>query len=131
MAASYQTGTASSPSNLLQTLATWLTAQGWTVNQSATDASGWRLHVSKNSYFMNLRAAMNETIWNTQNRAGYGIGLYGGTGYSGAAAWNAQAGAPNASGGAIVVGASMNLNSGAIVAYHFLDDGNDHITVVV
>ena len=37
MAASYQTGISSSPTNLLQTIVSWLTAQGWTVDLSASD----------------------------------------------------------------------------------------------
>lgn len=133
MAASYQTGTASSPTNLLQTLVTWLVAQGWTQDSSAADGSGWRAHLHKGGLYVNLRAAMNETIWNYTNggTAGYGIGLYLGDGYSGAANWRSQSGGPLASGTSNTVGAGMRLGSGAIVAYHFFDDGADHITVVV
>ena len=47
MAASYQTGIASSPTNLLQTLVAWLMAQGWTVNQSEQEGTGWRAHLVK------------------------------------------------------------------------------------
>lgn len=133
MAASYQTGTASSPTNLLQTLVTWLVAHGWTQDASAADGSGHRAHLHKNGLYVNLRSAMNESnIWAIQfGTPGYGIGLYLGDGYSGAAAWNAQSGGPVSSGTASRIGVGMNLPSGSITAYHFLDDGSDHIAVLV
>lgn len=136
MAAAYQTGTASSPSNLLQSLVTWLTAQGWTVDASAAEGAGWRAHLHKGGLYVSLRAAMNETIWSNEitSQVGYGIGLYLGTGYSGAAAWDAQAGGPDTlvplTGGK-KVGCGINLFSGAIAAYHFFDDGLDNIAVIV
>jgi len=135
VAASYQTGVSTSPINLLQTLVTWLVGQGWTTDLSAADGPGWRAHLHKGGQYVNLRAAMNEKIfpgpggqidWTT----GYGLGLYLGTGHSGAAAWNAQAGAPTTNNGH-VTGAGASLPSGAVSAYHFFDDGSDHITVVV
>lgn len=134
MAAAYQTGTATSPTNLLQTLVTWLVAQGWTSNMSQADGTGWRAHLSKGSVYVNLRATPgSETVWaggasSTANQIG--IGLYTGTGYSGASAWNAQAGGPIGSAVAYTVGAFMNLPVGSIVAYHFFDDGADNIVVV-
>lgn len=136
MAAAYQTGTASSPSALLQALVTWLSSQGWTVDLSAASGSGWRAHLHKNGLYANLRAAMNERIWprgadwHDYGTGGYGIGLYLGDGYSGAAGWAAQSGAPVRDDGT-TIGAGVNLPSGAVTAYHFFDDGSDHITVVV
>jgi len=135
MAASYSTGVASSPVNLLQSLVAWLAAQGWTTDLSAADGPGWRAHLHRGTQWVNLRAAMNEKIfpgpsgqidWTT----GYGLGLYLGTGFSGATAWNAQAGAPVTNNGH-VTGAGMSLPSGSVSAYHFFDDGADHVTVVV
>ena len=132
MAADYQTGTASGPTDLLNTLVTWLTAQGWTVDANTTDGSGKRAHLHKGSDYVNLRSAVNEAIWpNLAGSAFYGIGLYMGTGYSGAAGWAAQAGGPIKSGGSDTVGGSMKLEVGAITAYHFFDDGSDNILVVV
>lgn len=131
MAASYQTGTASSPTNLLQTLVTWLVAQGWTQDQSAADGTGWRAHLHKGGLYVNLRAAVNESVWTYNNGAGHGIGLYLGDGYSGAINWRSQSGGPLANGTANTVGAGVILGSGAVTAYHFFDDGADHIAVVV
>ena len=130
MAAAYQTGTASSPTNLLTTLVTWLVAQGWTQDASAADGSGHRAHLHKSGVYVNLRAAMNEQIWTYNQGAGYGVGVYLGSGYSGAAAWNAQAGAPQQTGTSNVIGAGMCLNSGTCT-YYFFDDGLDNICVVV
>ena len=131
MAASYSTGTATSPTDLLQKLVTWLVAQGWTQDASAADASGWRAHLHKSGLYVNLRSSMNETIWNYQDAAGYGIGFYLGSGYSGASSWKAQAGGPVQSGTSNTIGAGMRLGSGAITGYRFFDDGNDQIVIVV
>lgn len=132
MAANYASGSASSPTDLLNSLVTFLTTQGWTIDANAVDGSGKRVHAHKGSDYINLRSAMNETPFSgLGGNAGYGIGLYMGTGYSGAAAWNAQAGGPVRQGAADLVGAAMLLPSGAISAYHFFDDGADNITVVV
>lgn len=132
MAAAYQTGSASSPTDLLQKLVTWLVAQGWTQNMSQADGSGWRAHLNKGSHYVNMRSAMNEQIWAGANYTNaYGIGLYLGTGYSGASAWNAQAGGPVGDGQTYTVGVGMQLPSGSIIAYHLFDDGSDNIAVVV
>lgn len=140
MAAAYQTGTATGPTDLLQKLVTFLVAQGWTSDASASYGAGWRAHLHKGSQYVNLRAIVNEaanasTVWGSgsgaSSTAGYGLALYLGDGYSGAAAWNAQSGGPKDSGGTNPVGAGMFLDAGAIPAYFFFDDGADHVTVVV
>lgn len=139
MAASYQTGIASSPTDLLQTLVAWLMAQGWTVNQSEQDGTGWRAHLVKSgSLHVNLRAAEDERIWpqglsgyHDIGTGGYGIGLYLGNGWDGMSLWNEQPGGPTRPYDGSTSGCGMNLPQGQIAAYHFFDDGNDHITVVV
>ncbi len=131
MAASYVTGAATSPIDLLQLLVSWLVAQGWTSDSSVSDSPGWRAHLHKNGLYVNLRAAMSESIWNYNYGGGYGIGVYLGTGYSGASNWRSQAGGPVFSGSSSVVGAGVCLGSGAVPHYHFFDDGNDNIVVVV
>lgn len=132
MAASYSTGSATGPTDLLQKLVTWLVAQGWTTASSVADGTGWRSHVHKGGLYVNMRSAVNESIWNYNNTGtGYGLGLYLGDGYSGASNWRSQSGGPLSSGTANVVGAGMLLNAGSISAYHFFDNGSDHIVVVV
>jgi len=139
MAASYQTGISNSPTNLLQTLVAWLAAQGWTVNQSEQDGTGWRAHLVKaGSLHVNLRAAENERLWTKGSGGyhdlgdgGYGIGLYLGTGWDSESPWDAQPGGPMRPYDLTTSGCGMNLPQGQISAYHFFDDGNDHITVVI
>lgn len=136
MAASYETGISSSPTNLLQTLVSWLVGQGWTSDMSQADGSGWRAHLHKGSLYVNLRAAENERIWpaasgyHDRGDGGYGIGIYLGTGFDSGAAWHLQASRPERSDGT-TAGCGMNLPSGAVAGYHLFDDGADNITVVV
>lgn len=136
MAAAYTTGISSSPTNLLQTLVSWLTTGGWTVDSSVSDGTGWRAHLHKSGLYVNLRAAMNETIYPYgvsdyhDSSAGYGIGVYLGDGYSGGSSWIEQSGGPARADGS-VVGVGANLPSGSVAAYHLFDDGSDNIVVVV
>lgn len=132
MAANYASGAATSPTDLLNLLVTFLTTQGWTIDANATDGAGKRVHAHKGSDYINLRSVINEAVWpGLGGNVGYGIALYMGTGYSGASGWAAQAGGPIRTGGTETVGAIMILPSGAISAYHFFDDGADNIVVVV
>lgn len=131
MAAAYQTGTATSPTDLLQKLITFLINQGWTQNMSQSDGSGWRAHLSKGGVYVNMRSAMNEQIWAGANYSNaYGIGFYLGAGYN-SNAWYDQPGGPVGNGQTYTVGVGMQLPSGSIIAYHFFDDGSDNIVVVV
>lgn len=140
MAAAYSTGISSSPTNLLQTLVSFLIAQGWTSDQSAADGTGWRAHLHKSGLYVNLRAAGDDLIWPEDgtyhdalhgSTGGYGIGLYLGDGYSGAAAWHAQSGRPVRPTDGSTAGCGINLPAGSVAAYHIFDDGADHVIVVV
>lgn len=133
---SYQTGTASSPVNLLQTLVTWLVSIGWTQDMSQADGAGWRAHLHKSGNYVNLRAAMNESspaIWaGGMYAAGYSLNTYLGTGFASGSAWNAQTGGPIGSGAAYTVGTGFALPSGAIQNYYFFGDATgDNIVIVV
>ena len=59
MAANYASGAATSPTDLLNLLVTFITTQGWTIDSNTTDGSGKRVHAHKGSNYINLRAAMN------------------------------------------------------------------------
>lgn len=140
MAAAYQTGTATGPTDLLQKLVTWLVAQGWTSDSSVSYGAGWRAHLHKGSQYVNLRAFVGEaanisTGWGSgsgvSSTTGYGIAIYLGDGYSGASSWVAQTGGPKDSGGTNPVGCGMFMTSGSVPAYFFFDNGADHITVVI
>lgn len=128
----YQTGTAANATALLTTLVTWLNGRGWTTAASASDGLGHRAHLHKSGVYLNFRAAELEAIWaNNESGAdqGWGIGLYLGTGYSGASAWHAQAGGPVVS--SQTHGVGMMLTAGPFAAYHFHDDGADNVVVIV
>ncbi len=125
-------GTATDPVDLVKKILIWLLLQGWTQDMSQADGAGWRVHAHKGSGYINLRAYVNEGVWaGGVGQSGYGIAVYAGSGFSGAAAWNAQAGGPVGNGQTYTVGSAMRLPSGAIVASHFFDDGADNITVVI
>lgn len=135
MAASFHEGTASGPKDLLQGIVTWLTAQGWHVNLSASDGGGeeWRAHLDKGGAFINLRSTANTAIFPNVGPAttAPGIGIIGSTGFNGSLAWSLQPGGALGSGETYAVGAFMNLPAGAIVGWRGFDDGADNIIVVV
>lgn len=135
----YQNGTATSPTDLLQKLATFLVANGWTQDASASDASGWRFHAHKGTTYINIRSVVNENSTAANFADKYTTGafsawlLYAGDGYSGAADWRSQSGGPrNVTTPANTVGVAMLLPQGAVSGYHFFTDAtNDNVVVVV
>lgn len=125
---SYYTGTALSPTDLLQKLVGHLVAAGWTQNMSQAEGSGWRAHLSKSGVFVNFRAFVNESFTST----GYSICMNVGTGYASGSAWNAQAGTPVKSGTSTVVGVGMPLvNAGPYLNYHVFTDAADSVQIVL
>lgn len=132
----YQNGTAISPADLLQKLAVFLTANGWTQDLSVADGAGWRLHAHKGGVFINLRAAINEAqaslFDGVYTYPWSGIALYGGTGFTPGNTWKTQPGGPLGNGTASVVGAGSPMASGAISGYHFFADiTGDTIVAVI
>jgi len=119
----------------------FLTGQGWSVDSSASEGSGWRAHLHKGGLYVNMRAAEDELIYPYGgggyhdslhgSTGGYGIGIYLGTGYDGGDGWDEQAGAPVRVEDATTCGVGANLPPGSVAAYHLFDDGNDNIIVVV
>jgi hypothetical protein len=131
---SYQTGTPTSPVNLLQTLVTWLVSIGWTQDRSAVEGAGWTATLHHNGNYVNLRATVNEggLPW-VQNfgNAHYGLHMYLGTGFNGANLFNNQPGGP-VSGGTTNIGVGMQLAVGPFSNYYFFADATaDNIVMVV
>lgn len=131
----YLTGTATSPTDLLQQLVAWLNTLGWTTKMSQADTNGWRAHLSKAGTYVNLRAnAGTKTgLWGFVlgwNDPANGIGLYVGSGFSSGSAWHAQPGGPIAYGGSYSVGSWMRVPAAGPLAYHFFEDGAGNILVV-
>lgn len=136
----YQNGTATSPTDLLQKIASFIAANGWTQDMSQADGTGWRLHAHKGAVYINLKVAINTTLaaeyFTDQYQRNAGIGtlmLYGGTGFASGTNWRDQAGAPkNAATPANTVGAGMTLPRGAITGYRFFADSTgDNVVIVV
>ena len=129
----YQTGSATSPVDLLQQVVTWLVGLGWTQDRSAAEGSGWTASLHKSGNYAHLRAAMNEaTPWLVGSSGNtYALNLYLGTGYNGANAWNNQAGGPIGA-TSNPVGVGMRLSAGPFSnCYFFADAAGDNIVVVV
>jgi hypothetical protein len=136
----YETGTASSPNDLLQKLVTFLTgvAVGWTQDMSQADGTGWRAHLHKGSLYVSLKSttgAVNPWAFSPSpgpTASDASLHLYLGTGFNSGANWNAQAGGPILNGTSTNTGVSMPLPTGAVTAYHFFSDSSgDNIVVVV
>lgn len=130
---SYQTGSASSPVDLLQKLVTWLVSIGWTQDRSAIEGAGWTASLHKSGNYAHFRAAMNESPWiSSSGGTGYALDFYLGTGFNGANGWNSQAtGAPVGS-TSNPVGVGMRLTVGPFTNYYFFADAaGDNVVVVV
>lgn len=135
----YQTGTATSPTDLLQKIQAFIAANGWTIDQGAVDGTGYRLHAHRGAVYINLRSAIAElrdaggTFTPAYgNNAFTGINIYTGDGYNAASDWRSQSGGPIGIGTAYNVGNVMPLPAGSIVAYHlFSNDSGGHIVCVI
>jgi hypothetical protein len=126
----FETGAVTSVPNLLDALAIFAAANGWTVNSNAIEGSGRRVHLQKGSdVFINLRALVNEfaqSAFNTFGSAVSGLAINGSTGYDSGQPWYKQPGYPN---NGVLSGGSANEFtarmagmmgiSGAIPAYYF------------
>jgi hypothetical protein len=122
MAYTYETGTASSPSDLLSKVSTILQSVGWTLDAYTEESPGYRLHLHRGSVYLHLKSAdTSALLFTSQVNPCIGVGLSGGTGYDGLTAWDAQAGSPvDASGNRC--GSGIQLASGTIT-YWLYDDG--------
>lgn len=132
---SYQTGSASSSTDLLQKLITFLAANGWTQDRSAAEGLGWTVSAHLGSMYAHLRAAENESsIWQamSSSSACYSVDLYLGTGFTSGHVWNNQtAGAPLGA-GSQPIGVAMRTSAGPFSNYYFFcDSGGDNVTVVL
>lgn len=91
-----QSGTITSSTNLLDTINTFLAANGWTLNSVSTDGTGKRLHMNRNGCFVHFRSFINESFA-AATRAN-DLAMYTSTGYNGASGWRSQPGRPSPSG---------------------------------
>lgn len=129
---SYSLGSASSPIDLVQQLSAWLVGLGWTSDLSASEGSGWRVHLHKGSIYLHVRALMNENV--LSSHAGYGVALYLSSSFNGSNAWNNQPGSPPVqSGTSTILAAYTQIASGGTIPtlYFFADSTADNVVVVL
>lgn len=85
----YQTGSASSPTQLLDALRVFAVANGWTELRWGAHGAGYQLSLTKNGLYFHLRSAVGEVL-----RSGYatvsGIFLTGSTAFDSGQPWNNQ-----------------------------------------
>lgn len=131
----YQTGSASSSTDLLQKLITFLVANGWTQNRSAVEGAGWTVSAHLGGTFVHLRAVENESSipWNANfGSAHYGLHMYLGTGFNSGQPFNNQTSGPPLGSSTFPVGVAMQLTAGPFSNYYFFcDSGGDNVVVVV
>jgi hypothetical protein len=131
----YQTGSATSQNDLLQQLAAWLVTQGWTLDASQADGTGWRAHLHKSGWYLHLRVLPTGDPFNGHDQNPCTIPTlccYMSTAFAGAGQnWYASlTGAPMGTDGK-VCGEGIVVNTGANAAYYFFHDGGDNYAIVV
>lgn len=93
---SYQTGTYASSNDLVTTLATFLGANGWTIDMNTIDPGGWvRLHIHQGSDYIHIRSvnsASTGVVMNGVSAPFNGVAAYPSDSYNGANAWGDQPG---------------------------------------
>jgi hypothetical protein len=132
----YETDTYSDPTDLVNKLAVFIEANGWTRDDLSNEGSGRRYHAHRGTQYLNMRALVNESapsgavIMDGGGTNIYGVSFNIGTGYSGASPWYSQAGIPtNSGGGPRSVGIQALSVAGT---YHFFaHNSGDQIMVVV
>jgi len=113
----YQTGTYTTPSNLLSTLSTFAQSNGWTLNDYSAEGDGYRLHIQNGSMYFNF---LSFDTGPSQTR----IALNGSTGYN---AGNDALDQPGSIGGGYIGGAIYDLGSTSQTYHMFAHE--DSITV--
>ena len=131
----YQTGAATSQNDLTQQIVAWLQTQGWTLDASQADGTGWRAHLHKAGIYVHLKCVTTGTPFNgvTANAPTIpGLYCYLSTAFAGVGQnWYASlTGAPLGSDGK-VCGSGIVVATGANTAYYFFCDGADHYVIVV
>lgn len=134
----YETGTASSPNDLLQKLVTFLTASGWTSDMSQADGAGWRAHLHKDTDYVHLKAttgAVNPWGWSVSPAPGASnaaLHIYMSQGFDGGQNWNLQPAVPPLqSGGAVRAGMSMPMAQAGGGYHFFLSEDESHCVLVL
>jgi hypothetical protein len=132
----YETDAYTDPTDLVNKLAAFIEANGWTRDDLSNEGSGRRYHAHRGTQYLNMRGFVNESapsgavIMDGGGTNIYGVSFNIGTGYSGASPWYSQAGIPlNSGGGPRSVGIQGLSAAGT---YHFFaHNSGDQIMAVV
>jgi hypothetical protein len=124
----YDTGSASTPTQVLDALRVFAVANGWTQNRWQASGSGYELCLSKGSLYANLRSIVNETVgFYALSRTG--IVLNGSAGFDSGQAWNNQPGkCANTSNAALLCGAIEFTSSNT---YHLFSASSPDLIMLV
>ena len=118
----YQTGTSADQDALLSAWASFLGSNGWSTDDHSAEGNGYRLHTHKSGLYLNMRSRTTGDNFGLSETAIDGLCLNLGTGYSGAAAWYAQAGAPTLTYNRF----AQTYDLTDATEYHFFIDGDFH-----
>lgn len=136
----YSTGTAATPIDLVNDLATFIEANGWTRDSLANEGSGRRYHAHRSGQYLNMRGYVNEqpssslldeggATFSSPPAGVYSVAMNLGTAYSGATAWFNQTGVPTRSPKYHAVGA---VDLTVSMTYHFFaQNSGDQIFAIV
>lgn len=135
----YSTATAATPTALVNDLATFIEANGWTRDSLIAEASGRRYHAHRSGQYLNMRGYINEQPSSSllhENGSStapptgvYSVAMNLSTAYSGATTWFNQTGVLTRTGAYHAVGAT---DLSASMTYHFFaQNSGDQIFVVI
>ena len=134
----YQTGTATSPNDLLDKLRIFAQAQGWTVNRNTAVTNTLEVCISKGTSFFNFLSGENTTILvnGSNQNFKYGIVINGSDSYDGPSPTMRQPGYPQRSITPSVTDQYMAFvpfvtNFGPFPAYHFFTPNANSIHVEI
>jgi hypothetical protein len=132
----YETDTYTDATDLVNKLAVFIEANGWTRDDLSNEGSGRRYHAHRGTQYLNMRGLVNESAPSgAVIMDGGGVNIHGvsfniGTGYSGASPWYSQAGIPLNSGGGPRSAGIQGLSAAG--TYHFFaHNSGDQIMAVV
>ncbi len=123
----YETGTASTPIDLLDKLRVFAVARGWTQNRNDSPSGTEReVSLSKGGHFINLKGVNGANIFLLNNQSRHAIALSGSDSYSSGDDWDLQNGYPVDFGttARFNVATIFAINSGPFPSYHFFSDSS-------
>jgi hypothetical protein len=130
----YSTGSATGVTDLVDKIAAFIEANGWTRDSLAADGTGKRYHAHRGTTYVNMRSLVAEAPASAiagSPSAMTGLAYNVGTGYSAGSSWYNQAGVPLDTLSEPIVCGMSNI-PGSLPSYHFFaHNSGDNILIVV